>query len=126
MNEEKRQFPRLNLNVNVQWDKITNAAYRPPQTTSAMKDISAGGIRLILNDRIRAGDILDLNIKLSEEKIIHVKGRVVWIDKYAKAFEYINIIFGILLIILGILIFTQTLRLVANLTMINSVLLGSG
>jgi len=48
-----------------------------------------------------------------------------WIDKYAKAFEYINIIFGILLIILGILIFTQTLGLVANLTMINSILLGS-
>jgi cytochrome c-type biogenesis protein len=50
---------------------------------------------------------------------------VAWIDKYAKAFEYINIIFGILLIILGILIFTQTLGLVANLTMINSILLGS-
>ena len=50
---------------------------------------------------------------------------VAWIDKYSKALGYINIVFGVLLIILGILIFTQTLGLVADLTMINGYLLGS-
>jgi cytochrome c-type biogenesis protein len=50
---------------------------------------------------------------------------VVWIDKYAKTLEYVNIVFGILLIGLGILIFTQTLGLIANLTMINTFIQGS-
>jgi cytochrome c-type biogenesis protein len=51
---------------------------------------------------------------------------VAWINKYSKTLEYINIVFGVLLIILGILIFTQTLGLVANLPVINNFLLGSG
>ncbi len=50
---------------------------------------------------------------------------VVWINKYAKTLEYVNIVFGILLIGLGILIFTQTLGLIANLTMINNFIQGS-
>jgi len=47
------------------------------------------------------------------------------ITKYSSALEYVNIIFGILLIIIGILIFTQTLQLVANLPLLNGYLLGS-
>jgi cytochrome c-type biogenesis protein len=48
------------------------------------------------------------------------------ITKYADALGYINIAFGIVLIIIGILIFTQTLSLVANLPFLNNFLLGSG
>ena len=48
----------------------------------------------------------------------------VWIRKYSRAIGYVNVIFGILLVILGILIFTQTLGLVANLPLLNSFLLG--
>jgi len=47
------------------------------------------------------------------------------ITKYSSALEYVSIIFGILLIIIGILIFTQTLGLVANLPLLNGYLLGS-
>ena len=47
------------------------------------------------------------------------------ITKYSPVLQYVNVIFGILLIILGILIFTQTLSLVANLPLLNSFLLGS-
>ena len=39
--------------------------------------------------------------------------------------HYVNIVFGILLIIIGILIFTQTLSLIANLPELNGFLLGS-
>jgi len=50
---------------------------------------------------------------------------VVWIRKYSRILQYVNIVFGILLILLGILIFTQTLGLVANLPLLNNFLLGS-
>jgi cytochrome c-type biogenesis protein len=49
---------------------------------------------------------------------------VVWIRKYSPVLVYVNMVFGILLVILGILIFTQTLGLVANLPLLNSFLLG--
>jgi len=47
------------------------------------------------------------------------------IRKYSSALGYVNIVFGILLVIIGILIFTQTLALVANLPLLNGYLLGS-
>ncbi|PIR89252.1 MAG: cytochrome C biogenesis protein [Candidatus Harrisonbacteria bacterium CG10_big_fil_rev_8_21_14_0_10_40_38] len=45
------------------------------------------------------------------------------INKYAGAFRYINIIFGVILIGLGILIFTQKLSLIANFEFLNNILL---
>ncbi len=47
------------------------------------------------------------------------------ITKYSHALYYVNIAFGIVLIVIGILIFTQTLSLVANLPLLNQVLIGS-
>ena len=49
----------------------------------------------------------------------------VWIKKYSLTLQYVNIVFGILLIVIGILIFTQTLVLFANLPVLNNFLLGS-
>jgi len=48
-----------------------------------------------------------------------------WIRKYSPVLHYVNIVFGILLIVIGILIFTQTLSLVADLPQLNGYLLGS-
>jgi cytochrome c-type biogenesis protein len=48
-----------------------------------------------------------------------------WIARYGHILSYVNIAFGILLVILGILIFTQTLSLVANLPLLNNFILGS-
>jgi len=45
------------------------------------------------------------------------------LTKYAKAAKYINIIFGALLIILGILIFTENLSRIANFELLNTLLL---
>jgi len=53
-------------------------------------------------------------------------GRAIgWIQKYSRFIRYVNIVFGVLLIVIGILIFTQTLTLVANLPALNQFLLGS-
>jgi len=48
-----------------------------------------------------------------------------WIARYSRILYYVNIVFGILLIIIGILIFTMTLSLIANLPLLNTFLLGS-
>lgn len=45
------------------------------------------------------------------------------INKYSKSLVYVNSIFGALLIVLGILIFTQDLALIANFEFLNKILL---
>jgi len=46
------------------------------------------------------------------------------IQKHAKVFSYINYLAGVLLILLGILVFTDSLSMVANLAFVNNFLLG--
>lgn len=46
-----------------------------------------------------------------------------WINRSARFLKYFNIVVGIFLILLGILVFTQTLNLVANLGFVNDLLL---
>lgn len=46
----------------------------------------------------------------------------VLIEKYSKAFKYLNIIFGVILLGLGILVFTQTLASIANFEFLNKFL----
>jgi len=45
------------------------------------------------------------------------------ISKYATSLKYVNIVFGVILIVLGILIFTQTLNRLANFELLNKILL---
>ncbi len=46
-----------------------------------------------------------------------------WIGKYGKWFNFINILFGIILIGLGVLVFTRSLSLIANFEILNRWLL---
>ncbi len=45
------------------------------------------------------------------------------IDRYARILKYVNMVFGVILIALGILVFTQSLNLIANLELLNKFLL---
>jgi len=45
-----------------------------------------------------------------------------FISRYGRVLTYVNIAFGVLLIVLGILIFTQTLTSIANFSFVNKVL----
>ena len=46
-----------------------------------------------------------------------------FINRYAEWFKYVNILFGVILIGIGILAFTQNLNLIANLELLNRILL---
>ena len=50
-------------------------------------------------------------------------GAASFIERYGTAFRYINIAFGIILIALGILIYTQQLSRIANFELLNQFLL---
>ena len=46
-----------------------------------------------------------------------------FINRHTKGLKYLNIVFGVILLALGILIFTQKLTLIANFTFLNNILL---
>ena len=46
------------------------------------------------------------------------------INKYAGVVRYVNIVFGVILVVLGILVFTQDLPLIANWSLLNRILPG--
>jgi cytochrome c-type biogenesis protein len=45
------------------------------------------------------------------------------INKYSRVLKYVNIIFGIILIVLGVLVFTQSLNRIANFELLNKIIL---
>jgi cytochrome c-type biogenesis protein len=45
------------------------------------------------------------------------------INKYAKVLKYVNMAFGVVLVVLGVLVFTQSLNLIANFDFVNNILL---
>lgn len=76
--DERRAFPRFKLGVEVHWKKAVEANERVAQHISRVKDVSAGGICLVLDSGIVAGDILHLEIIMPGRECIRCKGKVVW------------------------------------------------
>lgn len=82
--EEKRRFPRLNIEVDIQWEKISGQeAGRNIEDPSKTRNISEGGICLISYKRVAAGDRLRLRIILPNNKIISAVGRVCWTKDFS-------------------------------------------
>ena len=81
--DDKRKYPRLNWSVIIRWEKASDASSsETPSNVGSTKDISAGGIRLILKEGIEIGDVLELDLELGGGRNIHIKGRVAWIEKF--------------------------------------------
>lgn len=79
--DERRKFQRLNLSVGVNWKKSQFLNGNSVEHSSTTKNISEGGLRLILDEDAKIGDILEMNLSLPGGKNIHLKGRVVWVEK---------------------------------------------
>lgn len=79
--EERRKFPRLPLNVSVEYTILAHKEAENILTRS--KNISAGGIRIILLEKVEPGTLLELKISFPESKDPIVStGRVAWIDEF--------------------------------------------
>jgi c-di-GMP-binding flagellar brake protein YcgR len=78
--EDKRNFPRLSASVEVGYTLLKDAA---DKKTTYTKNISAGGICLIVYEKIEPGSILALKLQLPDvQKTIEVQGKVVWTSHF--------------------------------------------
>ena len=78
---ERRRFPRLDASVAIEYSILGKA---PLKETAFTKNISAGGICLIVYEKIEVNTILSLRINLGDNSdIIEIKGNVVWLSKFS-------------------------------------------
>jgi len=80
MMEERRRFPRLDLEVQVSWDKVYDEV-EPTMLNNVgiCKNISTGGVCIFAyNQDVAEGDKLSLNLALPSGEIISTIGAVVW------------------------------------------------
>ncbi len=72
--EEKRKFVRLEINVAVKWKKIPEEALVGLDVT---KNISKGGICLMVDEKLEIGDNLELEIEIPEKKVVQARVKVI-------------------------------------------------
>ena len=79
-NAEKRQFVRLNALTDVTYAKVSSPK---DEGVSLARNISMGGICLIVYEKLNVGDVLALNVILPDDaKPIPTRGRVAWIKEF--------------------------------------------
>jgi c-di-GMP-binding flagellar brake protein YcgR len=83
---EKRKYPRLDINVKVNWKKTAEPKPEDAESRDITRNISAGGICLMVYEKLDVGDCLSLDLELPSGKELHLVGRVVW----TKEFEIIG------------------------------------
>jgi c-di-GMP-binding flagellar brake protein YcgR len=77
--QENRLFERINAPMQISYEVVENA----PAKTAESKDISGGGIRLSLNEKLKEGSALKLMIGIpgAANKTTVAYGVVVWTRK---------------------------------------------
>ena len=92
MEQERRKFPRAEYTTNVQWTNITADKHGTAFVENVSKDISAGGMCLILVRSVSVGDELRLKFSVSPNRDLNVKGQVRWAialkDEHTGAVKY--------------------------------------
>jgi len=79
-NAEKRKFPRLSFDTELKY-KILNSP-SPKTKKSRVKNISTGGLCIMLLEKVKIETSLKLEIFLpNEDKPIIAKGKVAWVEK---------------------------------------------
>jgi c-di-GMP-binding flagellar brake protein YcgR len=74
---EKRRFPRLAVNAEVEYAELTSEPVRT--VTSASKNIGAGGVCIIAFKSILPGTALSLKFPIAQlREIVLAQARVVW------------------------------------------------
>jgi len=79
---ERRQFPRLVASANVEYTLVKEKLL--PENKSILKNISSGGICLIVYEKVAIGSHLSLKIYLSDiNREITATGKVIWSSPFS-------------------------------------------
>ena len=80
--KENREFARLDLNVKVDWKKINETTKPKQEFSDKTKNISAGGLCLVVYEKLNIGEKVQIEMELPSKEVINAEGKVVWISEY--------------------------------------------
>ncbi len=80
---EKRKSPRFALSAEIHWKRADGACIASEPLMSRTRDLSTGGMSLVLEPGVAEGDTLELEIRLPGGPSIYSRGRVAWISTQA-------------------------------------------
>ena len=76
--QDKRRFPRLSVNVEVEY--VVSDSANPERYTTSSKNVSEGGICVIAVEKVAIDTIIDLRFLIPElGKFINAKGKIAWV-----------------------------------------------
>ena len=78
--EERRLHLRFKHNIDVEY-KVEK---KPHLMNGKSIDISKGGMKVLLDEKLPNGAVIDLKIQVHEKKIIEIEGEVVWTKELEK------------------------------------------
>lgn len=80
--DEKRRYPRLKFNVDVEYKILRETGFN--STKAESKNIGAGGICIIALEKFDIGNSLSLKFSLpGAEKSIKAIGKVAWVSEFS-------------------------------------------
>ncbi|MBI4353418.1 MAG: PilZ domain-containing protein [Candidatus Omnitrophica bacterium] len=75
---ERRKFVRLHAALEVVYQAIRRSR-RPRPDGSFLRNISGGGVRMVVRDELRCGELIDMEIQIPNlTDAVHAIGEVVW------------------------------------------------
>ena len=78
---DKRKFPRLSYDVELKYEALNLSS--PKTQKSRVKNISVGGLCIMIFEKVKVGTLLKIEFSLlNEDKPIVAKGKVVWVEKF--------------------------------------------
>ena len=80
MGGEQRKFPRSKAGVEIRWRKIASFGEKAGQCFAHSKDVSLGGVCLMVTEVLRQGDLLYLDVKLPGQSTLYLQGKVVRVN----------------------------------------------
>jgi c-di-GMP-binding flagellar brake protein YcgR len=80
--ENKRKFPRIHESVNIKWEKKGKPVKDSSKCSDITSDVSEGGARLIVYEKMNVGEPLSLELQLPSGRRVCSEAKVAWIKDF--------------------------------------------
>ncbi len=81
---EKRKFVRITASILIKWKKTEGIPNKTLNSLNIAKNVSRGGICLPMDQKIRVGENLALELRLPTRQIIKIKGKVTYVNDFTE------------------------------------------
>ncbi len=76
---ERRKHPRIEYITKVKWHTVDNKSKGTGIIPDVSRDISAGGVSMMLNKKLETGEEIEIEFTIAAQKTFELRGEVRWV-----------------------------------------------